>query len=118
MEIKLNKVVATTGEIPYTTKITSGSHFVIADEPADHGGADSGMKPHDLLLAALASCTGITIKMYANRKGWNLKNVNINATLERRMESGIQTTTAVQYVLLEGDLDAEMKNRLLEIGSR
>ena len=76
------------------------------------------MTPHDLLISALASCTAITVRMYAERKGWKLDRIDVQATLERKIESGIQTTTAVQILELTGDLDDKMKQRLLDVGGR
>jgi putative redox protein len=53
------------------------SHQLVADEPADHGGEDEGPSPQELLAASLASCTAITIEMYAKRKGWDLGPVEV-----------------------------------------
>ncbi len=118
MESRSNTVTATISQVPFTTKIVSGKHIIMADEPIDHGGADQGMTPYDLLLAALCSCTSITIKMYATRKGWMLSNVIVDATMERTVEGGNQITKVTQTLSFEGDLDDTMKNRLLEIGGR
>jgi putative redox protein len=52
-------------------------HHVAVDEPADHGGDDSGPTPQELLAASLASCTAITMEMYAQRKGWDLGYVEV-----------------------------------------
>jgi putative redox protein len=53
-------------------------HRLVADEPADHGGGDEGPSPQELLAAALASCTAITIEMYAKRKGWNVDGLAVD----------------------------------------
>ena len=53
------------------------SHTITADEPADHGGDDTGPSPQELLAASLASCTAITMEMYAQRKGWDLGHVEV-----------------------------------------
>ncbi len=118
MEVKSNLVKAVAGEVPYTTQIVSGIHKIISDEPAEHGGADKGMKPHDLLLAALCSCTCITIKMYALRKGWKLVEVTSAAILNRETESGKQTTSVIQEIHLTGERDEIQRNRLIEIGTK
>jgi putative redox protein len=55
-----------------------GSHTVTADEPKDRGGADEGPSPQELLAASLASCTAITMEMYAKRKGWNVEGLRID----------------------------------------
>jgi putative redox protein len=61
----------------YAHSLTSGRHTLIADEPAEKGGADTGPDPVDLLAVSLAACTAITIEMYAERKGWELHDVEV-----------------------------------------
>ena len=56
----------------YSHRISSGAHELLADEPAGLGGQDRGMAPFDLYLASLAACTAITLRMYAEKKGWEL----------------------------------------------
>ena len=55
-----------------------GSHTLTADEPKDHGGDDSGPSPQELLAASLASCTAITVEMYARRKGWDVAGMTVD----------------------------------------
>jgi putative redox protein len=54
------------------------SHTLTADEPRDEGGDDTGPSPQELLAAALASCTAITMEMYAKRKGWNVAGLTVD----------------------------------------
>jgi putative redox protein len=54
------------------------SHTITADEPRDHGGDDNGPSPQELLAASLASCTAITMEMYAKRKGWNVDGMEVD----------------------------------------
>ena len=61
----------------YEHEIEIREHRLIADEPEDRGGGDQGPKPTELLAASLASCTAITIEMYADRKGWELGEVEV-----------------------------------------
>src|SRR3977135_3900098 len=56
----------------YTHDIKVGRHRLTADEPSDQGGQDLGPSPQELLSAALASCTAVTMEMYAKRKGWDI----------------------------------------------
>ncbi len=56
----------------YAHRVTNGRHSLVADEPASLGGQDAGMAPFDLYLASLAACTAITLRMYAQKKGWEL----------------------------------------------
>jgi putative redox protein len=63
----------------YTHDVTVRDHTVVADEPAAEGGNDGGPKPTEYLAIALASCTAITVEMYADRKGWDLGELEVVA---------------------------------------
>ena len=65
---------------PYGVRINTGGHALRADEPADRGGADTGPAPFGLLLSGLGACTAITLRMYAERKGWPLAGVDVTLT--------------------------------------
>jgi putative redox protein len=62
----------------YTHDIKVGRHRLTADEPSDQGGQDLGPSPQELLSAALASCTAVTMEMYAKRKGWNVEGLEVD----------------------------------------
>lgn len=74
-------VTATIGTELYLTKVTTGNHEFIVDEPIDKGGKDLAPKPTELLAASLASCTAITLKMYAERKTWDVGEIFVDVTL-------------------------------------
>jgi putative redox protein len=63
----------------YTHEVKVGVHRITADEPEDQGGQDMGPSPQELLSAALASCTAVTMEMYAKRKGWNVEGLEVEA---------------------------------------
>ena len=63
-------VHATLAKPPYRVDIVAGDHALIGDESKEHGGGDAGPAPFDLVLSGLAACTLITLRMYAERKGW------------------------------------------------
>src|SRR3712207_9158394 len=75
-------VVVTTGE-GMRTEVAAGGHALVADEPESLGGADEGPNPYDLLLAALGGCTAMTLRMYADRKGWPLESVTVRLSQDR-----------------------------------
>lgn len=118
MEVKKNSATASLSGVPYATVIRTGGHELIADEPVDHGGMNKGPRPHDYILAALSSCTCITVRMYADRKGWDLKNVTADLQMERTVENGVQHTSIIQYLKFDGDLSLEQKERLLYISGK
>jgi putative redox protein len=67
----------------YTHRIELRQHELAADEPPDLGGGDQGPNPQELLAASLASCTAITIEMYAERKGWDVGEVAVECEYEQ-----------------------------------
>jgi putative redox protein len=77
-------VHATQGAAPFRVDIVAAGHDLTADEPASNGGGDVGPGPFDLVVAGLAACTMITLRMYAERKGW--AGFDITAKLRHRME--------------------------------
>jgi putative redox protein len=66
----------------YTHEVEVDGHHVVSDEPREKGGNDEGPSPTRLLLAGLAACTATTVEMYADRKGWGLGSVEVEATRE------------------------------------
>lgn len=75
------KANALLGNQPYKTTLTSGGFTLVADEPSEKGGTDQGPTPDMLLCMSLASCTAITLHMYAARKQWDIGNLNIEVEL-------------------------------------
>jgi putative redox protein len=112
----MNKIIAHTGKQLYKTEIQSASHTIIADEPESNGGKDLGFAPKELLAASLAACTSITLRMYANRKGWDLTDVKVEVTFDTdATESKFKIMRRIQ---LFGDLAADQKTRLLNIADK
>ena len=89
-------------------------HRLVADEPAGHGGANAGPGPYTLLLSGLAACTAITLRMYAQRKGWKLAAVEVEAQIFRHgAESHIDRS-----ISLHGELDQAQTARLLDVSEK
>lgn len=108
-------VTATLDGAPYATRITTRGLELISDEPLDHGGTDQGLRPHELLLGALASCTAITLRMYADRKGWVVPSIGITVKMDRTQEGAAVETNMTISVDLPKELSDEQRTRLVQI---
>lgn len=121
-----DRVIVKTGRDHYKTTIRSGRHELVADEPESAGGGDTGPDPYGLLLAALGSCTSITLRMYADRKQWPLEEVEVRLSLAKiHAEDCLKCETEegmvdqiTREIRLAGALDEPQRNRLLEIANR
>jgi|SRR6185312_15811842 len=95
-------------------EIKNANHAIMTDVGAKEGGQDRGMDPHALLESALAACTAITVTMYADRKKWPLKDVNVQVKISKEgPQSEIQ-----RQIHFVGDLTAEQHQRLVEIANK
>ena len=95
-------------------RITIGRHQLLSDAPEAFGGEDTGPEPHDLLAAALAACTTLTVTMYARRKGMALDDVRVRISHGPR-DGGYALQRHIEYV---GALGAEDRQRLTEIANK
>jgi putative redox protein len=91
-------------------------HRLTADEPKDNGGSDTGPSPQELLAASLASCTAITIEMYARRKRWEIGEVVVEVDYEPA-QRGSPTRFSME-VLLPKELPEEQRERLMQIAAK
>ncbi|MCJ0741400.1 OsmC family protein [Pedobacter montanisoli] len=76
------KVKATLGLEKYYTEVIAGENHLITDEPVKNGGGNKGFNPYEILATSLASCTAATLRMYIDRKGWNIPEINVEVELE------------------------------------
>jgi putative redox protein len=105
---------ASIGITNYKVAITAGHHELIADEGPTMGGKDVGPAPYDLLCSALCACTAITLRMYAERKEWPLRGVNVEAHFKKTGDEEL-----IDRVLkFDGNLDDQQRARLAEIAER
>jgi uncharacterized OsmC-like protein len=98
----------------FAQEITVGNHRLVADEPQEVGGTDTGPGPYELLISALGACTSMTISLYARRKGWPLDAVTVklrHAKVDRvdRIERDVE---------LHGELSEDQRARLLDIANK
>ncbi len=97
-------------------EIEVGGHQLVADEPSQVGGTDAGPSPQQLLAASLASCTAVTIEMYARRKGWDIGELTVDVDYEPAQRGS--PTRFKMNVNLPADLDPEQQERLMQIAAR
>ena len=92
-------------------------HNVVVDEPLDNGGTDSAPSPTRLLAAALASCTAITVGMYADRKEWDIEGLEVDVDFEGTPKSGETAKFVINLQVPEG-LDEEQTDRIKTIAAK
>lgn len=119
-------VVVSGSSTGFVQDILAGPHRMTADEPVSVGGTDTGPSPYDLLLAALGSCTSITVGMYARRKGWPLEEVTVNLQHSKTHASDCADCETKEAMLdrierdihLAGPLTSEQRSKLMEIANK
>lgn len=120
------ETVVQLGNDGFTTEVISGDHYLLADEPEDVGGNDMGPSPYQLLNSALGTCTAMTLKLYADRKKWDLKKVTVHLAHEKQhLEDSSHPDSKSSKADLfftklevEGELDSDQRERLLEIAEK
>jgi putative redox protein len=119
-------VVQEAGEGKFAQHVAAGPHQLRADEPLSVGGEDSGPGPYDLVMAGLGACTSMTLRLYAERKGWPLERVTVTLSHDKihaedcadcETKSG-RLDRIDRRLLVEGALDDEQRARLLEIADK
>lgn len=106
----------TLGTTDYRTSVTARQHEFFVDEPGALKGGDTAQDPYETLLGALGACKAITVRMYAQRKGWDLKEVRLDLAHSRPEGRGKPERIDIS-VSLKGDLDDEQRQRLKEIAN-
>ncbi len=114
------------GDAAFTTQMKLGNHRLTADEPERVGGNDFGPSPYQFVSAGLATCTAMTLQMYARRKNWDLQNVEVHTSHEKSHaadsehsdDAGARIDTFRRQLRLTGNLDDAQKKRLMEIADR
>jgi putative redox protein len=91
-------------------------HRLTADEPREHGGEDSGPSPQELLAASLASCTAITMEMYADRKGWDVGEIRVDVEYEPAQRGS--PTRFSMHVEMPKEVSEEQRDRLMQIAAK
>lgn len=99
----------------YDTRIAVRGHELHGDEPVDEGGADTGPKAHEYLCTALASCTAITLRMYADRKQFSVRSIHVDCTLDRSVKNAAVDSRFNMKITINGELTSDQRQRMLQI---
>lgn len=99
----------------FQVRINSGDHEFLMDEPVEYGGLSSGPNPFDLLGAALAGCTLMTLRLYGERKGWSLDGLRVRVT---HRKGSVDERDRFERVMELGDVTDEQRDGLLKIAQR
>jgi putative redox protein len=121
----MNTIIARIGKTKYETELSNGTHHLIGDEPTPEG-ADKGPSPYDYLMMALGSCTAMTVRMYADRKNWDLEEVEVHLTQDRVHAKDCEDCESSEgYVhkirkelRFKGNLDEKQITRLKDISAK
>ena len=108
------KVKASLGTEKYYTEVIAGENKIITDEPLAQGGGNKGFNPYEILATSLASCTAATLRMYIDRKGWDIPQINVEVDLENYP----QTKTAQFARVIDfgtSEISEDIKDRLFKI---
>ena len=97
-------------------EVEVGRHRLTADEPKKNGGSDAGPNPQELLAASLASCTAVTVEMYADRKGWDIGDVVVDVDYEPAQRGS--PTRFRMSVQLAKELPEEQREKLMQIAAK
>lgn len=108
------KVKATLGTEKYYTEVIAGENILITDEPIDKGGGNKGFNPFEILATSLASCTAATLRMYIDRKGWDIPVINVEVDLDNFPQTKMaQFCRIIDFGTTE--VSEEIKDRLFKI---
>lgn len=116
MQYKFDKPVhGTIGNEKYQCTIEWRNGKFITDEPVSSGGKDTGPDPHTLFLSSVASCALVTMRMYIDRKGWDIPEIAVNANMYQETKDEKTTTIIDRDIIFISPVKEEQKNRLIEI---
>lgn len=110
-------VIVTLAGQDYTTLAQHLNHTWAIDEPEELGGKDLGPAPNDVLLSALGACTAITLRMYANRKGWEIESIAVSLQYTETASNASPVTTIERKIEVKGNLEEKDRQRLLQIAN-
>lgn len=112
------KILAGIGHEHYVTKLSMRGHLLVADEPVDNGGKDAGPTPSELVLAGLAACSASTLRMYIDRKDWDVERIDLELSIQTEKTETGQLSRIDRVINFTGNITDEQRARLLEIADK
>jgi putative redox protein len=117
MELLTNNIEGSIGTDKYLCTITWRNGTIVMDEPENIGGKDRGPDPYSTLLASLAGCTLSTLRMYIDRKGWDIPEISVSLNLAQELNEGL-TTFIKRDINFATTVSEDQKQRLLIIATK
>jgi len=111
------EVTISLGNINYACTVNDGRHEWMMDEPVENGGNDIAHDPYAALLASIGSCSAITMKMYAQRKGWPVEDIAIKMSVATQTVAGKRKSVFKREIIIKGNLSREQLIRLEQIAA-
>lgn len=102
----------------YTNRVETTRHELIADEPEELGGADRGPAPYEYLCAALGACSSITMRMYVERKGWDVDRISVEVSHHKEQTDSGTRDVFQRRITLAGGVDEAQRERVLAIANK
>lgn len=118
---RAHALVVETGQSPYAVRVEVGGHVLIGDESVEAGGGGLGPAPFELLSAALAECTAMTIRWYARQQGWPVERVEVAVDYDKKLLAGASSPIDVfeKTIEIQGpDLTDEQRTRLINVAAK
>lgn len=108
----------TLSEKKYLAEAKIRNHFVVIDEPLTSGGGDTGPTPVEYLLTAIGSCVSITLRMYAERKGWDAGKITVKVSQKEELTAQGIKKTLQEEISFEKELTQEQREKMLVIAGK
>ncbi|CAM1371337.1 OsmC family protein [Tenacibaculum xiamenense] len=105
-------------EKKYLAKAKMRNHFAVIDEPLESGGTDTAPTPVEYLLTAIGGCVSITLRMYAERKGWDLGEIKVKVSQKEKLGPKGIKKSLVEEISFEKEVTNEQRKKLIEIAGK
>lgn len=112
------KIQGGIGHEHYISKLSMRGHLIVTDEPLEKGGKDAGPTPTELVLSGLAACTASTLRMYADKKGWDVERIDLEVSIRIQKTDAGQISQVESLIDITGNITAGERARMIEIAQK